>query len=232
MDSRDDPIDPTRGTRISFAQSFAGLGGDVKYLRTEASGAIYRPLFGGFIGKLQMRGGYIFDLGDDGVRIQDRFYEGADSFRGFEVTGIGPRYLTGSGTTRGGAPFSNAIGAKVYAIGTAEIKIPLPLPKEYGIRTSLFSDFGVIGLVDEKDKFLNGDTRFFVNPDTGRFCEVSPSANCIKPVQDDLGLRVSAGVSVSWDSPFGPVRFDFAKVLRKEEYDRTEGFRFSAGTTF
>ncbi|MEZ5922369.1 MAG: BamA/TamA family outer membrane protein, partial [Parvularculaceae bacterium] len=109
-----------------------------------------------------------------------------------------------------------------------------------GIRTSIFSDFGIVGLVDESNKLLNADTRFFVNPVTGNYCvsdilsnPTSPGlANCIAPIQDDLGLRVSAGVSVSWDSPFGPVRFDFAKVLRKEEYDRTQGFRFSAGTSF
>lgn len=238
-DTRDDPIDPTRGSRFSFAQAIAGLGGDVQYLRSEATGAYYQRLFGGFIGKLQLRGGYITGYGGDDVRLQDRFYEGADSFRGFEVAGIGPRYLQGAGT-RDGNIFGQAIGAKVYAIGTAEIKLPLPLPKQYGIRTSLFVDGGTVGLVDESNKQLNSNLSLWVNPETGNLCSAdaisnptSPGlANCIAPIQDDLSLRVSAGVSVSWDSPFGPVRFDFAKVLRKEEYDRTEGFRFSAGTSF
>lgn len=230
-DTRNDPIDPTRGSRFSFAQSVAGLGGDVQFLRTEASGAYYHPLFGGLIGKLQLRGGYVTGYGGEDVRLQDRFYEGADSFRGFEVAGIGPRYLQGNGT-RDGKIFGQAIGAKVYAIGTAEIKLPLPLPKEYGIRASLFTDAGTVGLVDESNKTLNDNLSLWVNPDTGRLCTIDPSANCIAPIQDDLSLRVSAGVSVSWDSPFGPVRFDFAKVLRKEDYDRTEGFRFSAGTSF
>ena len=214
-----------------FAQSIAGLGGDVQYLRTEASGAYYMPLFGGFIGKLQMRGGYITGFGGDDVRLQDRFYEGADTFRGFDVAGIGPRYLQGNGV-RNGKLFGQAVGAKIYAIGTAEIKLPLPLPKEYGIRTSLFTDFGTVGLVDDSNKIINENLTLWVNPDSGQLCSVDPSTNCIKPIQDDLALRVSAGVSVSWDSPFGPVRFDFAKVLRKEEYDRTTGFRFSAGTSF
>ena len=81
-----------------------------------------------------------------------------------------------------------------------------------------------MGLVDDATKQLNEDLNFWVDPDgDGIF---------IKPVQDDLSLRVSAGVTVSWDSPFGPIRFDIARVLRKEDYDRTEGFRFSAGTSF
>lgn len=239
FDTRNDPIDPTRGTRFSFAQSIAGLGGDVQYLRSEASGAYYHPIIGGFIGKLQLRGGYITGFGGDDVRLQDRFYEGADSFRGFQVAGVGPRYLQGGGT-RNNAIFGQAIGAKIYAIGTAEIKIPLPLPKEYGIRTSAFIDAGTVGLVDESNKILNDNLSLWINPETGNLCSsdaisnpTSPGlANCISPIQDDLSLRASAGVSVSWDSPFGPVRFDFARVLRKEDYDRTEGFRFSAGTSF
>lgn len=239
VDTRDDPIDPTRGVRFNFSESVAGLGGDVQYLRTEASGAYYKRLFGGFIGKVQLRGGYVTGYGGDDVRLQDRFYEGADSFRGFEVAGLGPRYLTGIGL-RNGDLYGQAIGAKIYAVGTAEIKLPLPLPKEYGIRTSLFGEVGTVGLVDEANKSINSNLSLWVNPDTGNLCSVdaisdptSPGlANCLAPIQDDLSMRVSAGVSVSWDSPFGPVRFDFAKVLRKEEYDRTEGFRFSAGTTF
>ncbi|MEK7266132.1 MAG: outer membrane protein assembly factor BamA [Pseudomonadota bacterium] len=230
-DTRNDPIDPTHGSRFSFAQSIAGLGGDIQYLRTEASGAYYKALFGGFVGKLQLRGGYITGYGGEDVRLQDRFYEGADSFRGFDVAGLGPRYLQGNGV-RDGKLFGQAIGAKIYAVGTAEIKLPLPLPKEYGILTSLFTDVGTVGLVDETNKVLNDNLSLWVNPVSGRLCTVDPSANCIAPIQDDLSLRLTAGVSVSWDSPFGPVRFDFAKVFRKEEYDRTTGFRFSAGTSF
>lgn len=231
MDTRDDPIDPSRGTRLSLSQSVAGLGGDVQYLRTEGQGSYYQRLFGNVIGKVQLRAGYVTGWGGDDVRLQDRFYEGADSFRGFEVAGVGPRYLQ-PGTFISGRRFGQAIGAKIYAIGTAEIKLPLPLPKEYGIRASLFTDFGTVGLVDNANKEINSNLDLWVNPDDGQLCSTSPSANCIAPIQDDLSIRATAGVSVSWDSPFGPVRFDFAKVLRKEDYDRTEGFRFSAGTTF
>jgi len=39
-------------------------------------------------------------------------------------------------------------------------------------------------------------------------------------------------VSIFWDSPFGPIRFDFSQILAKEEYDRTETFRFATNTRF
>ena len=237
FDTRNDPLYPTRGWQVSLAQAVAGVGGDVNYWRTEGFAQYYKPIYKGFVGKLQLRGGYIDGYAGDDVRLQDRFFEGAGSFRGFAVAGIGPRFLTGSGLDRDGNPFSQAIGAKVYGIGTAEIILPLPLPREYGIRASIFSDFGTVGLVDENDKAINLDTASFVDPETGILCATRArqgfaTPNCIAAVQDDLSLRLSAGVSVSWDSPFGPVRFDFAEVFIKEEYDQTEGFRFSAGTSF
>jgi len=224
-DKRDDPIDPRRGWRASFGQSLAGLGGSVNYLRTELNSAYYHPIVGRFIGAMKMRAGYIDGYAGDTVRLSDRFFEGATTFRGFEVAGVGPRFIQrGVGLTRSGEIPSQAIGGKIYAIGSAEVLLPLPLPKEYGIRTTAFLDFGTVGLVDNETKTLNEDLDFWVDPDgDGIF---------IKPVQDDLSLRASAGVTVSWDSPFGPVRFDFARVLRKEDYDRTESFRFSAGTSF
>ena len=43
---------------------------------------------------------------------------------------------------------------------------------------------------------------------------------------------LSAGVGLSWRSPFGPVRIDFAQAILKEDFDETELFRFSFGTSF
>ncbi len=239
FDTRNDPIRPTRGWRVGGSVRFAGLGGDVNYYQGEMTGAVYNPLLFGLVGALKGRAGYIEGYGGDDVRLSDRFFEGASSFRGFEVAGVGPRFLTSGGpirdamgnitgqlpTEREGSLAGQAIGAKAYAIGSAEILIPLPLPDEYGIRAALFSDFGVVGLVDDSTKILNNDPTLFIDTDGDGIGDLAP-------VQDDLAFRVTAGVSVSWDSPFGPVRFDFAEIIRKEEYDRTEGFRFSAGTNF
>ncbi|VAV93349.1 Outer membrane protein assembly factor YaeT [hydrothermal vent metagenome] len=238
FDTRNDPFKPTRGWRAVLSARFAGLGGDVNYYQTEASGAYYHPLIGKFVGVLKGRAGYIDGYGGDDVRLSDRFFEGAGSFRGFEVAGVGPRFVTRF-DSRKNRPDGQSIGAKAYAIGTVEVLLPLPLPKEYGIRAALFSDFGTVGLVDESTKFINGDQSFFLDvplldvdgapvlDDLGNNIIIS-----LAPVQDALALRVTAGVSVSWASPFGPVRFDIAKVLRKEIYDQDEGFRFSAGTSF
>lgn len=197
IDHKDDPIEPTGGWDASFSQDIAGLGGDVKYLKTEAQAAIYEDIFRkDIVASFTATGGYIFGFGDDGVRLNDRFFKGGGSFRGFEVSGVGPR------DTR----TDDSLGGKVYAIGTAELKFPLGLPEEFGIDGAIFAEVGTIGGVDDEELIVG--------------------------VRDDLSIRASAGVSVFWDSPFGPVRLDFATPFLKEDYDKVENFRFSAGTRF
>lgn len=202
----------------------------MKYYQAETTAAYYRPIIAGFIGSLRARAGWIDGYGGDEVRLSDRFFEGASSFRGFEVAGVGPRFIQGLNSD--GNLDGQSLGGNAYAIGTAEVLIPVPLPAEYGIRVSLFTDFGAVGLVDDGAKRLN-DPMFadLLLENIPLFPNTNGELDLL-PIQDDFSLRASAGVSISWNSPFGPVRFDFAEVLMKEEYDQTEGFRFSAGTNF
>jgi len=44
--------------------------------------------------------------------------------------------------------------------------------------------------------------------------------------------RISIGIGVNWNSPFGPFRIDFAKVLKKAPGDDTKTFTFNVGTQF
>ena len=213
-----DPYRPSRGWRTSLSQSLAGVGGDVQYLKTQLNAAYYYPFPLDFVGSLKLNAGYVDGWGGERIRLSDRFYRGGSSFRGFEIAGVGPRQV------RAGNRRSRAIGAKTYAIGSAEMLLPLPLPEEYGIRASLFTDFGTAGIVDEDDKRLNDDLSNWVDyNEDGIFDE---------PIQDDLSIRMSAGVSIDWNSPFGPVRIDIAEAILREEYDETEAFRFSAGGQF
>jgi outer membrane protein insertion porin family len=45
-------------------------------------------------------------------------------------------------------------------------------------------------------------------------------------------VRSSVGVGLIWQSPFGPLRFDYAVPITKGQYDRVQEFRFGGGTTF
>ncbi len=200
LDQRNDPIHPTRGFVMTLKQDFAGLGGTVRYLKTELEGSTYYGIAPGWTASFVGSGGYIMGWGNDDIRINDRFFKGGNTFRGFEIAGIGPRDTNPN--------LQEALGGKMYIIGTTELTLPNYLPEQYGIRTSLFSDFGTLGLVDKDVKQGN------------------------PTVKDDLGLRASAGLSVFWTSPMGPIRLDFSQVLAKEDYDKTETFRFSTSTQF
>jgi len=45
-------------------------------------------------------------------------------------------------------------------------------------------------------------------------------------------IRFSAGLSVQWVSPFGPINVSFAKALNNDAQDETESFQFGMGTNF
>jgi outer membrane protein insertion porin family len=211
-----DPIEPSNGYRLQFTQGFAGIGGDVRYVRSEFNGAIYRPFFPGLLGddvvaSFTMNGGFVLPWGGDSVRINDRFFKGGNSFRGFEVAGIGPRAVSRDPDT-GELIRGDALGGRLYAVGALEVSFPLGLPEQYGVRGSLFTEFGTLGMLDSADQVDEGTNAVFT--------------------VDDLALRASAGLSIFWDSPFGPVRFDFAQAFIREDYDRAEFFRFSTRTGF
>ncbi len=210
-DRVDNPFLPTRGFRMEVSQSVAGIGGDVRFVSTDLSASVYRPLFWNFVGSLSVNSGFIIGWGGDDVRINDRYFRGGNSFRGFEIAGIGPRVVVRDAASGQLLP-GDALGGRVYAIGTAEMSFPLPLPEQYGVRGSFFTDFGTLGLLDDNDIIDEVPGQVFT--------------------ADDLSLRVSAGLSIFWDSPFGPVRFDFAEALVNETYDRAEFFRFSTRTGF
>jgi outer membrane protein insertion porin family len=105
-----------------------------------------------------------------------------------------------------GANDDYAIGGQNYWNVTAEAQFPLPLfPEEFGLRGAVFADAGSLWGHDD----LQG-----------------------LDVQDSSMVRSSVGASVIWNSPFGLLRADFAEALTKADYDKTQVFRFSAGTQF
>ncbi len=213
----DDPIKPSKGITFSFSQDIAGFGGSLKYLRTESSFAVYHPIvWDSVIASLTLSSGYITGYNGQSVRINERFFKGGDSFRGFALAGIGPRDVSVAG--QGGA-----LGGDVYAIGSAEVRVPNFLPEDYGISTSVFSDFGTLGRMD-RDGVPTPEYCRFAKPGT----VVGPTgSSCIA---DNLALRASAGIGIGWKSPFGPIQIDLGIPFLKTPYDRTEIIHFSAGT--
>ncbi|MGE0046888.1 MAG: outer membrane protein assembly factor BamA, partial [Hyphomonadaceae bacterium] len=124
FDRRNQPIQATRGFDLQISQDVAGLGGEVNYLRTELEGGIYYGLWGGFRASFRGSAGYIAGWGGDDVRINDRFFKGGSSFRGFDVAGIGPRQLLVDDVTGAVVDEGDALGGNFYAIGTVQLDVP------------------------------------------------------------------------------------------------------------
>lgn len=216
-DNLDNPTRPTNGFRGQVEAEAAGLGGDVHYGKLEAHGWYFLPIYeDAVVLKIEGNAGQEFGFAGDNVPLQDRFFKGGDTFRGFAVAGVGPRQ-------RGNDGDKDAIGGKTYAIGTVEMTFPLGLPEQWGIIGEVFSDFGTVfnSGVDSVPAF-GKDCNHANNPANQPTCTVFDTAD----------FRLSIGAGVIWTSPFGPLRFEAAYPLLKADYDKTEWFRFSVGTAF
>lgn len=202
----DDPIKPRRGLLFQFNQDFAGFGGNVKYIRTEGVFSWHHPIFWDeLVATLQLNSGYIQGYGGKDILLEDRFFKGGDSFPGFALAGIGPREISAQAG-------ENALGGDAYAIGAAQLRLPDFLPADYGVGLSLFTDVGTLGHLDTGT--------------VGSDCAV-PGSTCIK---DNMGMRATAGLGISWKSPFGPIAISLAMPYVKQTYDKAQIIYFSAGT--
>lgn len=187
-------VRPTEGVKASISTSYAGLGGDVNYMRNILSATYYVPWTKKIYSSFTAEGGGIFSLDHRLLATGAQFTLGNQSFRGFDDSGVGPRNPENGKST----------GAKSYVLTRAETFFPSGLPEELGIMLSAYTDIGGIG---------DSDTPVVKN-------------------QDSFEMRASAGLGINWKSPVGPMRFDLAKALVKEKYDKTKTFNFNLGVPF
>jgi outer membrane protein insertion porin family len=201
----DDYRFPSRGWQILFVQDFAGLGGNVQYIRTTLDLDYYKPITKKWIIHFGLSGGYIKGLGQR-VRINDRFFLGNPKFRGFDVAGIGPvDLITG-----------DRLGGNIYYVGTFGITLPLgSFAEELGVQVSAYVDVGTL-----------------YHAELATLLDSNGNPVPANPVFDSNQLRLSAGIGLSWDSPFGPVRIDIARAILKSPFDKTQLISFNVGTRF
>ena len=87
----DNNKNPTDGLLIDWRQDFAGVGGDVTYLKTAFDAKYYTPLVADIVGLIHVQGGILNQIGNDQIRMLDHFQMGPNLVRGFAPNGIGPR---------------------------------------------------------------------------------------------------------------------------------------------
>ncbi len=232
------PRRPSAGQRFSLSQDLAGVPIGVKYVRTRANYDWYHALFGsGFVLNIGGEAGFITGYGGQDVLLTDRFFLGQPQMRGFNIRGVGPRVLrqpfdsNGVAITDRNQVSDDALGGKAYYLARAEIQVPLGSSgEELGLRPSVFADIGAVWNVKTPIlQCLNGPTTN--RPDCAPF---NGSSSGFQEVYlgNSPSPRLSVGVGVSWNSPFGPFRFDLAKALLTQPGDDTQLFQFNVGTQF
>ena len=195
-------IEPTRGYYVSLSTDLAGLGGSEKFVRAGLSGGWYHEPFDGWILGLLANSGYIVGIGEN-IKVYQRYQLGGTNLRGFDDFGASPR----------DASTGDAIGGDWIITGTAELKIPLGLPKEIGITPKLFADLGAIGSPRDLISRL--------------------SAAELRNIVHSSQFRGAAGIGVQWESPVGPIQIDFSPfIFNATTFDRKQKFRVNFGQRF
>jgi outer membrane protein insertion porin family len=191
---------PTSGIKSQLSQDIAGLGGDVRFLRTAEDVRYYHAISGDLTGMVRAQGGYITGFGGSQVPMINNFFGGPSMVRGFAPNGFGPRDLTPGSTM-------DNVGGSMYWATTAELQSAIPgIPQEYGLRGSAFVDAGsVFG--------YKGATSF-----AGQTAQIANS-NVV---------RSSVGVGLTWASPFGALTVNYAVPLSKASYDVVQPLSFNA----
>jgi outer membrane protein insertion porin family len=198
----DNPKAPTEGFNSQLRQDLAGLGGDVRFLRTTEDFKYYHALNDDVVALARAQGGYITGWGGAQVPLIDNFFGGPQLVRGFAPNGFGPRDLT-PGTTM------DNVGGSMYWATTAELQSNIPgVPSEYGLKAIAFVDAGSVFR-------YNGPTTF---PGSTQSLQLA-NANV---------LRSSVGAGLTWASPFGPLNVSYAVPLTKTSYDVTQPLGFTA----
>jgi outer membrane protein insertion porin family len=198
----DNPKAPTNGFSSQLSQDLAGLGGDVRFLRTTEDFKYYHAINDDVVALARAQGGYITGWGGSQVPLIDNFFGGPSMVRGFAPYGFGPRDLT-PGTTM------DNVGGSMYWATTAELQSNIPgVPAEYGIKAVAFVDAGSVFR-------YNGPTTF-------------PGSTQSLQLANSNVVRSSVGGGLSWASPFGALTVTYAAPLTKASYDVVQPLGFTA----
>jgi outer membrane protein insertion porin family len=193
---------PTSGINSQLRQDLAGLGGDVKFMRTTEDLRYYHQVSDDVVALGRGQGGYITGWGGKQVPLIDSFFGGPTMVRGFAPNGFGPRDLT-PGTTM------DNVGGSMYWATTAELQSNIPgVPAEYGLKAIAFVDAGSVFR-------YSGPTTF---PGSTQSLQLA-NANIV---------RSSVGAGLTWASPFGALTVNYAVPLTKASYDVVQPLGFSA----
>ncbi|MSP50163.1 MAG: outer membrane protein assembly factor BamA [Alphaproteobacteria bacterium] len=136
-DRRDNRVEPTDGYFVRISSDLAGVAGDAHFVRPSVGGGWFYSVAADYVFSLLGQVGVVYGLGEN-VAIQDRYFIGGSSLRGFRSSGIGPRDIT----------TGDALGGNKYYTATGELTFPLGLPKDIPVLGRAFVEAGSLWGID------------------------------------------------------------------------------------
>jgi outer membrane protein insertion porin family len=221
---------PTEGNKQTVNLQATVPGSDTQFYKIQANTTHFFPLdkYKKFIFNFRAKAGYGNAYGtkngyDQIYPFFENFYLGGDEWlRGFKYNSAGPKafYSTTYLGNKAMMVTDDAVGGNAIVAGSFQLIVPTPFASEgyeNQLRTSIFVDVGSVW-----------DTSF--DEDRYNYC----ASNCddLYDFSDPSEYRASAGVTLQWISPMGPLGFTLARPIKEKEGDRTEFFSFSLGRTF
>ncbi len=168
-------IAPSDGYRWWLDTELAGLGGDAKFVSGKTGVSYYHPVTKKVTFNTLGEIGVIQGFGDEDVQINERYFLGSRSLRGFEYGGLGPRDLN----------TDDSLGGNYFYRGSTELSFPVGLPEEMGIKGHLFSDYGSLWELDDNDPSIADDGSIRLSAGVG-VSWVSP----LGPIRVDLASPI------------------------------------------
>ena len=183
-------IAPNDGYKLWFETEIAGLGGDAQYVSGKTGGTYFYPVTKKVTFNTLAEVGAIGGYNDEDVQINERFFIGSRTLRGFEYGGLGPRDLV----------TDDSLGGNLFYRGSTELSFPIGLPEEMGIKGHAFSDYGSLWSLDDSDPTIADENSLRASLGVG-VSWVSP----LGPIRVDLASPV---LSEDYDKD-EIFRFDF-----------------------
>ncbi|MCA9653634.1 MAG: outer membrane protein assembly factor BamA [Myxococcales bacterium] len=235
-DTRDNYLFPTTGMFHQLRSEFASryFGSQNEYNRYLLDSRFYFPVIKSqqsfrawLVFKTRLQVGYIHNTLPQGVPIFERYFPGGifgdGMLRGYPLRSLGPRILVASSPDPTAGLFPYGIGGNLLTALNAELEFMIIPPAN--IKGVLFYDMG---------NAFNTEALYCAEPNPEQLPKSDP---CGRFRFRDL--RYSVGFGFRWQSPIGPLRFEWGipldrqrptALLRRGEDPIT--FEFSIGNSF
>jgi outer membrane protein insertion porin family len=222
-DSRDDRLFPKKGMFHSLAVEWADplIASEAVYERYTGFMRFYHPIWGPFIFRLNLEGGFVRSRSNQGVPIYERYFLGGiNTIRGFQLFSLGPKVNVLQTQDPNAQLSTFNIGGNLQLVMNMEVEFPI------------FSAVQIKGVI-----FFDAGNAY--NTETSRYCpSVRAAANIPEvfspctPYPTFTNLRYSVGFGFRWFSPIGPLRFEWGIPLNKQPGEDGIVFEFTIGNFF